>query len=65
MWTFSGKHSGNSKCRGTKAGACLTFSGKREKVRVAGAEGRGETSLGDKLREDMRSLVFKTVFKPL
>lgn len=57
---FEGKHSRNSKSTGTKAGECVMFSRKQEEDRVTGAEGAGERSLRDRIREDQGSPIFKT-----
>lgn len=55
---FGEKHSRNCKFTGTKAGRSMCDIFKKTRgARVAGAEGRGERDY--KIREDMRSPIFK------
>ena len=61
---FGEKHSRKGKWTGTKAGECLAFF--KKTLRGPGWWGwrRRERSLGDKVREDIRSPSFKTCSKP-
>lgn len=56
---FKEKHSRNSECIGTKVEVCLTFSKKQEGAKVARLKKKGDRRLGDKIREDIGSPIFK------